>query len=396
MYGIADSVVVKNIKTSQISRALKDAGICSINSSQLDLMLVKVYVKLSAAKDDVGSPMISPASINSSRRSNLYLQSMLSKSLTGKSIPITSAGTANANSIAQSTATFDAFKELNNRVAEHLVTSKAHRKAGGGGTDSALFAQLEVMHTKFKELILSRTYDACEVHLLESKVSISGLLLDTLYQRATMLPQSMRELSHKQKEKQYLQQLISKSVFLSYSPSDITIVKTVWERNIEQSRQIFLCYATPCAPSHKQMLGFEECREIMADFHIVPQLLDSQCFARIFRTCKLFEWRLAAIDKSTVDLATTSGSTTGKHNPALQEDFFDFKSTMGNFSLTFYGFLELLTRIACNNNKLGPSPPQSLENLLHLMDISGGKTKLSSKSSRKSVSVKSFVYANKH
>jgi hypothetical protein len=144
------------------------------------------------------------------------------------------------------------------------------------------------------------------------------------------------------------------------------------------------------------MLGFEECREIMADFHIVPQLLDSQCFARIFRTCKLFEWRLAAIDKSTVDLATTSGSTTGKHNPALQEDFFDFKSTMGNFSLTFYGFLELLTRIACNNNKLGPSPPQSLENLLHLMDISGGKTKLSSKSSRKSVSVKSFVYANKH
>lgn len=392
MYGIADSVVVKHIKTSQISRSLKDAGICSINSSQLDLMLVKVYTKLSAAKDDMGAPMISPASSNSSRRSNLYLQSMLSKSLTGKSIPIASASATSTTSISQSTATFEAFKELNNRIAEHLVTSKAHKKAGAGVTDGTLFAQLEVMHTKFKELILSRTYDVCEVHLLESKVSISGLLLDTLYQRSTSLPHSIRELSHKQRGKQYLQQLISKSVFLSYAPSDIAVVKTVWERNIEQSRQIFLCYATPCQPSHKQMLGFEECREIMADFHIVPQLLDSQCFARIFRTCKLFEWRLAAIDSSTVDLATSAG----KPNPALQEDYFDFKSTMGNFSLTFYGFLELLTRIACNNNKLGPSPPQSLENLLHLMDISGGKSKLTSKSSRKSVSVKSFLYANKH
>ena len=397
MYGIADSVVVKHIKTSQISRALKDAGICTINSSQLDLMLVKVHLKLSAAKDDVASSLISPVSSNSTRRSNLYLQSALTKSLTGKNSSSASIGTSNATTaISQNTATFEAFKELYNKIAEHIVMSKPHKKAGSGSagaTDSTLFAQLEAMHTKFKELILLRTYDACEVHLLESKVSISGLLLDTVYQRATSLPHSMRELSHKQRSKEYLQQLIAKSVFLSYAPSDIAVVKAVWERNFEQSRQIFLCYATPCTPS-KHMLGFEECREMMADFRIVPQLLDSQCFARLFRTCKLFEWRLAEMDSSNAD--AIGGSAAGKPNPALQEDFFDFKSTMGNYSLTFYGFLELLTRIACNNNKLGRSPPQSLENLLHLMDISGGKAKLNSKSSRKSVSAKSFVYANKN
>jgi len=58
------------------------------------------------------------------------------------------------------------------------------------------------------------------------------------------------------------------------------------------------------------------------------------------------------------------------------------------------GFMELLTRIACHHQKLGNVPTVALENAMHLMDASPGKAKLIN-ASRKSISVRHFVYAGK-
>lgn len=56
--------------------------------------------------------------------------------------------------------------------------------------------------------------------------------------------------------------------------------------------------------------------------------------------------------------------------------------------------MELLTRIALSQQKLGVRPHEALENLMHIMDASDGKRKLI-KASRKSTSVRHFVYGVK-
>lgn len=58
------------------------------------------------------------------------------------------------------------------------------------------------------------------------------------------------------------------------------------------------------------------------------------------------------------------------------------------------GFMELLTRIALGQQKLGARPQEALENLMHIMDASDGKAKLI-RASRKSTSVRHFVYGLK-
>lgn len=55
--------------------------------------------------------------------------------------------------------------------------------------------------------------------------------------------------------------------------------------------------------------------------------------------------------------------------------------------------MELLTRIAFNHHKLGNHTYESLENLMHLMDASNGKSKIIG-TLRKSVSIRHFVYAS--
>lgn len=56
--------------------------------------------------------------------------------------------------------------------------------------------------------------------------------------------------------------------------------------------------------------------------------------------------------------------------------------------------MELLTRVALGQQKLGIRPHEALENLMHIMDASDGKAKLI-RASRKSTSVRHFVYGAK-
>jgi hypothetical protein len=74
------------------------------------------------------------------------------------------------------------------------------------------------------------------------------------------------------------------------------------------------------------------------------------------------------------------------------DDPLDFRASAGNLCLTLSGFMELLSRVAVSQRKLGNRPQEALENLMHIMDASEGKAKLI-RASRRSISVRHFVYS---
>jgi hypothetical protein len=354
LYGISDGVIVKSIKTSQLSRALKDADLGIFNSSQLDLMMVKITSR-PHSKDSV--------------KSNFSSKKIFKKPPNPKSEHLMVGNVSGA--------AFSTYRELINKIGDQLFNLKMQKKMKDAtrkglplneGGQMQLQNQLEVIEQKFMDLLSSKGNEIYEYYLNESEICSSGIFYRSSFE--SYIKEEL-DVSHSKK--------INKE-----------LVRSVWDRNIEQTKQIYFYYASSVeirrignGPS-KVLLSFEDCKEMMADFHIVPQLLDGQSFTRIFRVCKLFEWKIA---EKVYRADDSEGRTfSGEEN-------FDLKNSVANFSLSFVGFVELLTRIACFNNKLGHLPQQSLENLLHLMDISGGKAKLLSKGSRKSVSIKNFTYA---
>ena len=59
----------------------------------------------------------------------------------------------------------------------------------------------------------------------------------------------------------------------------------------------------------------------------------------------------------------------------------------------FRGFLELLVSVACNGNKLGSTPIESLQSLLHLMNSSSGRMKRTKLFRKSSLSLRHFVFS---
>jgi len=72
----------------------------------------------------------------------------------------------------------------------------------------------------------------------------------------------------------------------------------------------------------------------------------------------------------------------------------DFAAGMGNFSLTLYGFVELISRVACFGSKLGDNPVKSLDSLLRIMNATDATSKIfegaNRHSTRKSIPVRKF------
>jgi hypothetical protein len=67
-------------------------------------------------------------------------------------------------------------------------------------------------------------------------------------------------------------------------------------------RQIYAFYATNLEtrrlglsgyPAMKLLLNIDHCKEMLQDFHLLPQLIDVQTFYRQFRSVKLWEWDIA-------------------------------------------------------------------------------------------------------
>lgn len=120
---------------------------------------------------------------------------------------------------------------------------------------------------------------------------MSGVLGRGVYNKFVMSPKHAR----------YREWLTQARRFnlLIYSEQDIDLVRQIWERNSEQIRLIYLYYANTVETRRigngpvQLMMSLENCKDMLQDFEVLPQLIDVQSFNRLFRSCKLWEWDLA-------------------------------------------------------------------------------------------------------
>ena len=196
---------------------------------------------------------------------------------------------------------------------------------------------------------------------------------------------------------------------VSITERDIRHMKShIWDRNYEQVRHIYSFYTDVHEPRHQgsgsngYLLSYERCREMLHDFDVIPSVVDNHTLSILFQSCKIWEWNMAAIvythnnhHQNPVILDAYS-SPLPEDMQAFQpvyQDIFDhhddFNLSVGNFALTLTGFIELLTRIGCNNGKLSAVPAEAMIMLLHVMNGSSGTAKLAN-ATRRSVQVRKF------
>jgi hypothetical protein len=108
----------------------------------------------------------------------------------------------------------------------------------------------------------------------------------------------------------------------------------------------------------KLLLSAENCKEMLQDFQVLPQLIDVQNFYRLFRSVKLWEWEMADFVIRSMNLArrmnshdenesksiVSSYSTINPPSTAMSSkqqevdpnDPYDFKGSVGHFSLSLW------------------------------------------------------------
>jgi len=190
---------------------------------------------------------------------------------------------------------------------------------------------------------------------------------------------------------------------------DIRYVKThIWDRNYEQIRHIYSFYTDVHGPRHQgsglngYLLSYERCREMLHDFDVIPSVVDNHTLSILFQSCKIWEWNMAAIvythnhqHPNPVILDAYSAPLPEDmqgfqpYYPDINDHQNDFNLSVGNFALTLTGFIELLTRIGCNNGKLSAVPAEAMNMLLHIMNRSNGTAKMAN-ANRRSVQVRKF------
>jgi hypothetical protein len=101
----------------------------------------------------------------------------------------------------------------------------------------------------------------------------------------------------------------------------------------------------------KLLMNVENCKEMLQDFQLLPQLVDVTTFLRIFRSVKLWEWEVGDFvckssikrsssndDQSIVSSYSTLNGTTAVSTKQEVDpnDPYDFKGSVGHFSLNIW------------------------------------------------------------
>jgi hypothetical protein len=425
VYGTPDGVTVKGIKTTQVVRVLKMVGI-TVTSSQLDLIVTRLHSK------GVGVGGSSHSNTTTSTSSSTVGQSSTQhnnrSAVMGKMLKTGTAAVAVAlkqkehlTGGALSELKFPAFSELVDIVAD------SHKVAIGTVLDC------------WTTILLKRTVELKEYQrmVVESNLSFSGLLLKSSYRKyfssmsaaatATAAALGAVESSH--------------NPYLNCPDiHELELIRQIWDRNHDQIRQIYTFYAQTKEVRRmghslsRRLLSYTSCREFLTDFQLLPHVVELTSLVRLFRTCKMWELEvvqcLITTDAEMITMTMTShypqsakrdapsstnrlsptnssprlpslddnnyqgnnsNSTTSSTTPA-DLDPQDFKSAVGNLSLTLFGFIELLSRISVQQKqRFGLRPAAAVECVLHIMDASDGKAKLI-RAARKSTAIRRFVY----
>ena len=135
-------------------------------------------------------------------------------------------------------ASFLAYLELLKTLTVNAADSRARSSSSSAGPQSPSYV-LERLSAYFKDLIFKRDLAPYERFLLESKVTISGLLNRTVYARYAQSVERIRS----------IEQLARKVKVPLYSEPEIELVRQVWERNMDQVRVIISLYSVICLPN---------------------------------------------------------------------------------------------------------------------------------------------------
>jgi hypothetical protein len=192
-------------------------------------------------------------------------------------------------------------------------------------------------------------------------------------------------------------------------------VRSIWRHNLEPMLQIFRCYGKESGffddsgkPLEK-VLSFEASRLLLSDFNLTPRFIDYSWFRLVFISVLHYElWNLGqlsgfesdvfpreGLDKTNLSQGQGSDDFSpltspklsalgGKHGLAVHDEDMlpdslgrhcDFTNAALDLNISFIGFLELLSRVATHCN-LGSSVRRATDNLLRIMEESGGKGKM--------------------
>eukprot|EP01031_Cornospumella_fuschlensis_P030121 gene30121-36387_t len=398
MYGSSDALVVKSIKTAQIARAIQDAKIAKTTSSQLDLELLRINAKLLAKTP--------------TKEQKVKVSKTGSAIVSASTVNVNSMGTFKSDPVPAHCAAYNIYKELLQVAA---LTSSAVKK-------DATIDVMQVVHRAFSDLIKRKDLTYFCRASVDFQITASGQFLRSVYARYTFYA---TELAFRKALESDAERSAPLQPIRVFSDEEIELVRAVWDRNLDQIRQIYAFYATSVeirrvgSGVSKLLLSADKCREMLQDFQLLPQVVDMQAFYRVFRSVKLWEWNIAESvllflhhSGQTGDNVSVQPGASPAHNQFMpdnndirsvgmgggsvagfEHDPLDFRSSLGNFSITIGGFVELLSRITCYNTKLCAHPAEALENAMHLMDASEGKAKLLRSSRQNMSTVRHFVYS---
>jgi hypothetical protein len=271
-------VFFNRYRTTQISKLLQEAKVLKIASTQLDLQLVKIHAKLSnqkAVSHGFKSPVITKTGTMA------VIPMGKGKASIGANVKTDPSSINNAS--------FLPFIEL-----LKTLTVSSSLSASGGVTPSSPAPSpmaksvsspdhngnsvLEKLAVYFRELILKKDGAPYEIYVLESKISLSGVLSRTLYSNFL----------HNNSRVEQIHSTSSRLHWKLYSEHEIDLVRQVWERNLDQIRIIYHFYAAALESRRmgsgalQLLMSVENCKEMLQDFQLLPQLIDMHVSGFLF------------------------------------------------------------------------------------------------------------------
>jgi len=442
LYGkMEGGLFVTHIRLSSITKALQDVkiiGASLLSDKKIEALLRKIpYTSNKQAVNSIdGSTFISPTTSKANPHK--------------KVMAINSSALLSPQFSKQYS--FDQFKHILSAIIPIIIKTAVHHDENAD-VDAYIFETIK-LSIKLWLLSSSTISNATYKQSLDnSKVCLSGMIKcigSPLTPTAIGAKSSAtNSISPKRKSITIDTSGIEHDITLlwgcSVSLEQIKSTKLLWDKNMEQLKSVFIGYGTRAvgqrsgSPTNhtataannniSTYLSFDECREMLIDFGIIPDILDQQTFTKIFRSCKLWEWYIAASignrrsnqdDSTSTTLGDDSKTSPRRKSPQNFNDFLlqeqqhhtvgsqhqqlhhylpnltnysdadDIISSVGSFHLTFVGLVELLTRIACYGGRLGSTPRGAVENLLRIMNSSNGKYKLVNSRKKKVTCTRNF------
>lgn len=305
----------------------------SIPSTQIDFQLVKIYARInsttnmtnklgtgrgsnssnsSGASSALAAAMMSPMKMISKTGTIMKVSEQQKKKMTHDS---SSSSAMNINH-----ASFLVFVELlksiqtlsftstNTNTTTIAASSSGSIKSNNKGsiTSTTTLTCDEIVQQLYNYLNKNDLYLPYHRYSLEYKVSISGILTRSCYA-------------------QYIRQYANNTVnnVPEYTEGTIDLVRQIWERNAEQIRQIYSFYAITVETRRngsgplKLLLSIDQCKEMLQDFQLLPQVIDVTTFQRLYRSCKLWEWD---IGEMVMHIKRISSSPNSKQQHRSKED----------------------------------------------------------------------------